>query len=188
MGRPMMPRPIKPIFIFTRLLLLRASVRSGRRVGYASLSGMPPSANPVHGAGRWKRWKGRRGRRLASGAEYLAPAQAGHGVAGGAVFAADPTLVGELVHPAEHVAPADLTGSGFVAGGNIGDLHVRDHRHELLHALSDVALGDLHVIDVKLQAQPVAADGIDDGSALRLGIEVIARHVAMVDRLDHHPD
>ena len=44
---------------------------------------------------------------------------------------------------------------------------------------------DLAVIDVELQAEPVAADRLDDRGALRLGVEEIARHVAVIDRLDH---
>ncbi len=97
-------------------------------------------------------------------------------------------LVAKLVHPAEHEFPADLAGAGLVAGRHVGDLHVRDDRQELLHPLGDVALGGLAVVDVELQAEPVATDRLDHGRTLRLGVEEIAGHVAVVDRLDHHLD
>src|SRR3954453_2040520 len=67
--------------------------------------------------------------------ERLAPAQARDGLAGRAVFTADPALVAEFVHAPEHEAPADFAGAWLIAGRHIGDLHMRDDRHELFHAL-----------------------------------------------------
>src|ERR1700733_491248 len=138
MGRPMMPRPMNPIFMVVSL-----------------------------------------------NSEFLAPFQAGDGIAGRAVFASDPAAIAEFIHPSEHEAPTDLPGSRLIARGDVGDLHVRDHRPELFHAFGDVAFGRLAMINVELQAKPVASDGLDDGGALRLGIQKVSRHVAVIDRLDH---
>ena len=88
-------------------------------------------------------------------------------------------MVAEFVHAAKHVGPADLAGSRLISSRNIGDLDMRDQRHELLHAFGDVTLGDLHMVDVELQAQAITPDRLDERRALSLGIEEIARHVAV---------
>src|SRR5690242_20355108 len=88
----------------------------------------------------------------------LQPAKPGVRLPGRPVLAADPASVAELAHAPEHIVPADLACAGLVARGHVGDLDVRDHRYELLHALGDVALGDLHMIDVELEPDPVAPE------------------------------
>ena len=64
---------------------------------------------------------------------------------------------------------------------------MRDHRHVQFHPLGHVALGGLAVIDIELQPEPVAPDRLDDRGPLRLGVEEVAGHVAVVDRLDRQP-
>ena len=110
------------------------------------------------------------------------------GVAGRAVFTADPAFVAEAVDGGKDVGPADFAGAGLVAVRDVGDLHVGDEGHEGFHALRDVALGDLAVVDVELEAEAVAADGFDDGGALGHRVEVEAWHVAMVDGFDDEGD
>src|SRR5208283_1052772 len=117
-GRPMIPRPMNPIFMSLAPYggsAFSPSWRTGRRP--AMTRGM---ATTVVGE--------------ASNPERLPPAQAGDGVTRRAVFAADPALVTKGVDPAEHKRPTDFAGSRLIAGWNIRDLHMRDHRHELFHA------------------------------------------------------
>ena len=105
-GRPMMPRPINPIFM--------------------SVSGSPSTAGSLPAFRRRIRSRQPSPATVSPAGRYSQPTQ---------------PPIAELVHPAEHVGPADLAGAGLVARRHVGDLHVRDHRHELLHALGDVALG-----------------------------------------------
>ncbi len=62
-----------------------------------------------------------------------------------------------------------------------------DEGEQALEAAGDVALGDLAVIDVELQKDLPAPDRLDHRHRLVGGVEEIARHVAMVDRLDEEP-
>src|SRR3984957_15091235 len=157
MGRPMMPRPIKPIF----MSVLLCSRRNGHR------------GQPGHDEKK-------------SDAEFLAPFQASDSVARWTVFTADPALVAKLVHPAEHELPANLASTRLVAGRNVGDLHVRDDRQMQFHPLGHIALGRLAMVYVELQAKTVAADSLDHGGTLRLRVQEISGHVAVIDRLDDH--
>ena len=60
-----------------------------------------------------------------------------------------------------------------------------EHRAQL-HG--DVAFHDLAVIAVELHQQVGRADGVDDGQRVLLVAEQIARHVALVDGLEHDGD
>src|SRR6476469_4498123 len=90
------------------------------------------------------------------------PDEAGFRVGRRPVLAADPATEAEFVDLLEDEGPVDLTGAGLVAARIIGHLHVRDDRQVLLHPLDDVALGDLAVVKVELQAEPLRPDRLDD--------------------------
>ena len=55
---------------------------------------------------------------------------------------------------------------------------------ESADAVSEVALHDLHMIEVELQFQVRVADPLDHRHRLARRVEEIARDVAVVDRLD----
>src|SRR5947207_10626950 len=110
----------------------------------------------------------------------LAPTQAGNGIAGRVVFAADPAGVAELVDPAEQILPADLAGARLVPVGHVADLDVLDLWHQLAEPRREIALRDLAVIRVELQADAVAADRLDDRRALLLPRQEIAGRIARV--------
>src|SRR5436190_13179795 len=82
----------------------------------------------------------------------FSPDKAGRRVALRAVFAADPAAIAELADAAEQVVPADFAGAGLVTLGNIADLDVVDDRHQLRETRRHIALRDLAVIGVELQA------------------------------------
>src|SRR5271166_6879289 len=84
--------------------------------------------------------------KLASSAVSLAPGKARHGGAEGVVLAADPAGIAALVDAPEDEIPADFSGAGLVAAGNVGELHVVDDGHQRLETLGHVTLGDLAVV------------------------------------------
>ena len=56
----------------------------------------------------------------------------------------------------------DFAGARLVAAGIVGELDMRDPRQVLLHRAGEIALHDLHVIDVVLQEEIVRADLVDE--------------------------
>src|SRR3546814_1863787 len=54
-----------------------------------------------------------------------------------------------------------------------------------LEALDDVAVGDLRVVEIELQAQVRRADLADDALCLVIVVQVEAGNIAPVDRLEH---
>src|SRR6266702_5869524 len=56
------------------------------------------------------------------------PRQDVFGFSRGRVFRADPTLVAEPVDEIEQAREIDLSGSGLVTAGSVGDLHMPDPR------------------------------------------------------------
>ncbi len=90
----------------------------------------------------------------------LEPAQTIHGFPGGAIFAADPAFIADIVEDLEQIRVVDFAGIGFVTFGDAGDLDVLAESGVFLQLGGDVAFGDLHVIAVHLHFQvrsPTAA-------------------------------
>src|SRR5208283_5489569 len=114
------------------------------------------------------------------------PAEAGLGLGGGAVLAADPARVAERVDFAEHVIPIDFAVPGLMPVGHVGNLDVGDHRHMGFQPLTQVALGDLAMVHVELQADAIWPDRRDDSRPMSLVSQEETGHVAVVDRLQDH--
>ena len=69
------------------------------------------------------------------------------------------------------------------------DLYPSDAEWEAAtDVLRDVATDDLQVIEVKLQLRPGCRQAVDHFQGQRQPVEKVTRHVARVDRLDHHVD
>ena len=84
----------------------------------------------------------------------------------------------DCVDQLEEIAVVHLAVVGLAAVGRARDLVVAGERAELLIAIGDVALHDLAVIEVELQADVGSADLVDDRARLAGGIEEIAGDVA----------
>src|SRR5512140_103048 len=135
----------------------------------------------------------------ASSAPRLEPAQAGRGAAGlsaaaGLVLASDPAfpvaLSRHLVDDAEQVLVVQLANIRFMALGHPGQLEVADMsgRQVLPDLHRHIALDDLAVVQVHLHLEVGGAYLSDEGVRGILPIEVEARNVAGVDRLDQQVD
>ena len=83
----------------------------------------------------------------------LGPAEAGVGLGLRLVFGADVAFVAFFIEQLEQEGVVDFAGAGLVATGVVGDLHVRDARQVGLDGRAQIALHDLHVINVVLQVQ-----------------------------------
>ena len=75
-----------------------------------------------------------------------------------------------------------------MAAGVAGDLHMRIVAGEGPHAMREIALHDLHMVEVELQLEVGVPDPLDHRHRLGRRIEEIARDVAVVDRLDDDGD
>src|ERR1043166_6302045 len=117
-----------------------------------------------------------------------APPQPVLGAAARLVFAGDPAGVADAVEGLVDRRIVDLALVGLGAARHRGDLHVTDHGEELLDAFDQIALGDLHVLAVELQAHVCAADLGDHVGAVLDAREEIAGPVARVERLDQELD
>ena len=104
------------------------------------------------------------------------------------VFAADPAGIADLVEMLEQEGIVDLAGARLVAAGIVGELDMRDARQIGLHGAGEIALHDLHVIDVVLHEEIVRADVVDERERLIGAGEEEAGNVARVDRLDQQLD
>ena len=72
----------------------------------------------------------------------------------------------------------DLAGTGLVAAGIVGELDMGDARQMRLQAPRDIALHDLHVIDVVLDEQIARSHAGDEFNRLLRPVQVEARDVA----------
>src|SRR5437763_14142253 len=104
--------------------------------------------------------------RLLADAVFPGPAEAGGGIALRPVFAADPALVADLVEQVEQIRVMDLADIRLVAAGVAGDLHMRVMAGQRADLAAEIALHDLHVIEVELQFQIGPADRLDDEDRL----------------------
>src|SRR5580698_10299184 len=96
-------------------------------------------------------------RRIASApfrhhAVSFGPAQPVLGAGARLVFAADPSLVAGAVDRLEHGGIIDLAFVRFVARRYRSDLNVPDDRQMFFEALELIAVGNLDVIKIKLDA------------------------------------
>src|SRR5207302_3436615 len=117
-------------------------------------------------------------------AVFLRPAEAGEGVALWPVLAADPALVADLVEQIEQIRVMDLADIRLVPSRIAGDLDMRVMAGERAHLGREIALHDLHVIEVELQLEVWPADPLDDAQCLRRVVQEIAGDIASIDRLD----
>src|SRR6266850_8251163 len=108
--------------------------------------GRDPRSGRVRGGERWADHP----RRSASDAVALGPAKAGHRLPLRAVFAADPAGITQLVEEIEQELVVDLPDIGLVPAGIAGDLDMRIVPGERSDAMSEVALHDLHMIEIEL--------------------------------------
>ena len=81
------------------------------------------------------------------------PAESLSGGGARLVFAADPAAIADRVEMPEEEGIIDLAGAGFVAAGIVGELDMGDARRVLLQVSRDVALHQLHVVDIVLDEE-----------------------------------
>src|SRR3546814_16138229 len=79
----------------------------------------------------------------------------------------------------------ELAAARTAAVRRIGDLDMRRAGQLALEALDDVAVGDLGMVEVELQAQVRRADLADDALGLVIVVQVEAGNIAPVDRPGH---
>ena len=89
---------------------------------------------------------------------------------------------------AEQEVEVDLARARLVSAGVVGDLHVADPIEVGRHGARQVSLHDLHVVDVVLEEDVGVADPFGDAPGLGAAVNVEARDVARVDRLDQQRD
>src|SRR5262249_20400331 len=118
----------------------------------------------------------------------LPPPQPVLGAAARLVFATDPAGIADPVERRVDRRIIDLALVGFLAARHRGDLHVTDHREKLFDAGDEIALGDLHVIAVELQAHVFPPDLGDHVGGVLDAREEIAGPVARVERLEQELD
>ena len=78
----------------------------------------------------------------------------------------------------------DFTDIRLVPPRIAGDLHMRVMPGERAHLGRQIALHDLHMIEVELELQVRPPDPLDDAQGLAGVVQEIARDVACIDRLD----
>src|SRR5712692_11362458 len=160
---------------------------------------MPRTVPIPYSPGRWLAWRRARGESWDSSrwaetsggsahAPPSRPAEAFDRAGGGAVFAADPAVITQLVEQIEEIGVVDLAAVGLVAVGHAGDLDMGVAPGEAAQMDGEITLHDLAVIEVELQFDVVAADAVEDGERLGGGVEEIAGDIARIDRLDQQGD
>lgn len=104
------------------------------------------------------------------------------------VLAADPAGVAERVEAFEQERQVDLAVLRLVAAGHARELHMADDVVMLGERRGEIALGDLQVVEVELQADVGRADALDQRARLGgRGVEV-AGYVTPVERLEQETD
>src|ERR1700724_1206906 len=111
------------------------------------IASMRPSRRPLH-------------RPLRGTSFFLRPAEAGSRIAHRSVLAADPALIADLVEEVEQVGVMDLADIRLVPSGIAGDLDMRIVAGERADLGGEIALHDLHVIEVELELQIGPADAL----------------------------
>jgi hypothetical protein len=98
------------------------------------------------------------------------------------------SFVAQRVDELEKEAVIDLARARLVAPRIVRELHVRDLRQVGLDGVGELAFHPLRVIDVVLHEQVGRADILDDVERLPRVVQVEARDVVRVDRLDQELD
>ena len=85
------------------------------------------------------------------------PAQARIGCGSRPIFAANPSIIADLVEDAQDVCEIDFAVIGFMPIRDAGDLHMRVRTREFANVSGKIPFGDLAVIEVELQLDIVRA-------------------------------
>ena len=118
----------------------------------------------------------------------LRPAESGAGRGSRPIFAANPSVITDLVEDAERVREIDFAVIGFMPIRDAGDLHMRVGTREIANVNSKIAFSDLAVIEVELQLDVVAPNLVQNCRSLDGRIEEITRVVPLVEGLDQYRD
>src|SRR6185312_13469494 len=100
------------------------------------------------------------------------------------VLAANPAHVSHSVERVEDEGIVDLTGTRLVAGRSVSHLHVTDAAGMLAQRRREIPLHALHVIDVVLDLEVVAADLVKQPQRVTRRGKQKARCLDAVKRLD----
>src|SRR6266436_4972944 len=158
------------------------SPQAGRGRDPCRIGDAPPDRRTHACAERGGRVRGRSG--SPPDAIALGPAEAGSCLSLRSVFAADPARIAEFVEKIEEERIVDLPDIGLVTAGIAGDLHMRIVAGERPDAMGEIALHDLHMVEIELQLEVGSPDSVDDRHRLGRGIEEVSRYVAVVNGLD----
>jgi len=88
----------------------------------------------------------------------------------------------------EQEVVVDFAGAGLVAPRIVSELDMRNTRQMRLDGAREIALHDLHMIDVVLNEDVVGADLVNDRGGIGSAVEIEAGNVARIDRLDQQLD
>ncbi|QTK81675.1 Hypothetical protein AT6N2_L0801 [Agrobacterium tumefaciens] len=100
------------------------------------------------------------------------------------IFAADPSFVTKFIQALEDEIVVDLARPRLMTSGIIGDLNVADSVLQALEGRDEIALHDLHVVEVILYQQVGMPDTVHDPFGL-IGVgDEISGYVAGVDGLE----
>ncbi len=111
----------------------------------------------------------------------------GLGARCGLVLAANPAGVADAVQVLEQEGVIHLAGAGLVAARVVGKLHMANARQVLLRRGGQFTFHALGVVQVVLHEGVVCANLVEDRYRLLGAVEVEARDVEGVDRLDQQP-
>ena len=100
------------------------------------------------------------------------------------IFAANPSVIADLVEDAQDVCEIDFAVIGFMPIRDAGDLHMRVGTREFANVSGKITFGDLAVIEVELQLDIVATDLVQNCRSLDSRIEEISGVIPLVEGLD----
>ena len=80
------------------------------------------------------------------------------------VLAADPAGIPDCSQPIEKKGVVDFPGSGLMPSWIVGQLDMPDTLQVVLKGAGQIALHDLHVVDIVLQEKIVRADFLEEGN------------------------
>src|SRR5882762_4270218 len=115
---------------------------------------------------------------------FLHPRPAVCGLPRWNVFRADPAAVTEAVYEIEKRRKVDLSGSGLVPAGNIGDLHMPYSGEIGAQSLAEIVPHHPHMEEVVLQFEILSVHFVDERERLSGSAEKKARNRVRADRLD----
>src|SRR6476620_7940056 len=114
---------------------------------------------------------------------WLRPRETVGRFSGRLVFAADPTLVANLVDVTQQESIIDLAGARLMSSRRIGQLHMRNQLQVLVDRHCKIAFHDLHMVDIVLHEEIIGSDNGDDVNSLLRVAQEKTRYVARIDRL-----